>query len=835
MLARWLEWLIADAVFGARQLAKHKVASFAAILSLALGIGASMAAFRLIDALFLRPLPVADPAHLYALTYPTLFEAEIGTNDRFTYPAFRELRASVQNEADLMAISVTLLMDATFGDDEQTERVWRQYVPGSMFREFGLKPALGRLFNEADDLTPGAHPYAVISYDYWSRRFGKDPNILGLKFRTGDDIFEIIGVAPETFTGTDPGTFTDMFVPNMMNVVNLNSEIWNGYRVWLRPRSGAGTRRIQRRLTAALHAYRQEDVKTWAAARRKDERDFYLAASISLAPASGRSPTQHGYQRALEILAVLVGLVLLIACANVANLMTAQAAVRAREMALRISIGAARMRLVQLLLVESALIAIAASTLGLALSWWAAPFVVHKLRMGDQPIRLVLHADWRVTLFALALTFTVTMLFGLAPALRASSVTPAAALKGGDDPHGRRRLMNSLTAAQATFCTFVLFVGGLFIATFERMANQPTGFSSARVLTLESVSKADLSRGQWYQATQQIRTLPGVESAALAQYALMSFNAQTGFIWANGHAPDGTWSNSTWFLGVSPGWFETMKLDLLAGRDFRWDDQFPKVAIVNEKFSHRYFGSESPIGRTFETLSGGGFAGSPGRNGRVPIEIIGVVRDARYEDMRLPVPATAYVPFRTLNSRYGQGFRATFLVRTKPSDPMSLAPMLRREITAARPEIRIATIVSQEELVRSQMVRERLLAALAFFFVVVALALAAVGLYGVLNYAVLERRRELGIRIALGAPSADIASRVTLSSFTMIAIGSTIGIVLGLDSQHYIASLLYQVKATDPNMMALPILFLLGTAALVTVPPVLRALRIDPAALLRSE
>jgi putative ABC transport system permease protein len=211
------------------------------------------------------------------------------------------------------------------------------------------------------------------------------------------------------------------------------------------------------------------------------------------------------------------------------------------------------------------------------------------------------------------------------------------------------------------------------------------------------------------------------------------------------------------------------------------------------------------------------------------------VRDARYEDMRLPIPATAYVPFRTLNSRYGQGFRATFLVRTKPSDPMSLAPMLRREITAAHPEMRVATIVSQEELVRSQMVRERLLAALAFFFVVVALAFAAVGLYGVLNSAVLERRRELGIRIALGAPSADIASRVTFSSFTMIAIGSAIGVALGLDSEHYVASLLYQVKATDPNMMALPILFLLGTASLVTVPPVLRALRIDPAALLRSE
>jgi hypothetical protein len=278
-----------------------------------------------------------------------------------------------------------------------------------------------------------------------------------------------------------------------------------------------------------------------------------------------------------------------------------------------------------------------------------------------------------------------------------------------------------------------------------------------------------------------------------------------------------------------------MHLQLLGGRDFRWDDEFPKVAIVNEKFAQRYFGADSAVGRSFEVTSGGGFAGSPGRNSRVRVNIVGVVGNARYEDMRLPLPATAYVPFRALDSRGGRGFRATFIVRTKPTDPMSLASTLRREIPALQPAIRVANIVTQEKLVQSQMIRERLLATLALFFAAVALVLAAVGLYGVLSFAVLERRRELGIRIALGATSGDIAWRVMLGSFGMIALGLAAGIGLGLKSEHYIAGLLYQVKATDPDMLMVPLVTMLAAAALAALSPLLRAVHIDPAALLRSE
>ena len=831
LIAHWLESLMADVISGWRQIVKHKTVSASAILSLALGIGSCMSAFRLIDALFLRPLPIAQPERFYVITWESYSDGKFETGiDRFDYPALRSLRAAAIDDANVMAISIPMRIDLTFGSDENMERASRQYVSGEMFGQFGLKPAFGRLLSESDDLTPGSHPYAVISWDYWSRRFARDPGIIGRSFRIGNDLYEIIGVAPKGFTGTDPGTFTDVFIPDTMSGPFVSGTC-NCFRMWVSPKPGGNLARIQEKLRAALHRYREEQVKTWTAGRQQQEKDVFLKAQIALEPAgNGRSGTQHGYQRSLTIFAVLVGLVLLIACGNMANLMTAQAGARSREMALRVSIGAGRSRLIQLVLIESAILAAAASALGLAFSWLAAPFVLGRLNPPDDPVRLALNADWLTTLFAVALTFMVTMLFGLVPAFRASSIKPAAALKGGADPHGRRRLMNALVAAQVAFCLFVLFVSGLFISTFERMANQPTGFSSPRVLALESVSKTGLAAEEWYQLAQRLQSTPGVKSAAVAQYALMSNNAMTRFVWANGHAPDGTWSHSTWILGVSPGWFETMKLGILQGRDFRWDDAYPDVAVVNEKFAQRYFGDESPVGRTFEaqTFTNG--------DARVRMRIVGVVPDARYEDMRLPVPATAYLPLRGFDGGVERNHnRATFLVRTRTPDPLAMAATLRRMIHVSRPDIRVANIVTQEELVRSQMVRERLLAALSLFFAAVALILAGVGLYGVLNYAVLERRRELGIRIALGAPSVNIAARVTLLAFAMVVIGASVGIGFGLASERYITALLYQVRVGEPSTLVLPLATMLGALALAALPPVVRAIRIDPAELLRAE
>jgi putative ABC transport system permease protein len=828
LVAPWLESLVADTVFGWRQLLKHKAASAAAVLSLALGIGACTAAFRLIDALFLRPLPVADPGSLYVLSYGWIeFNGTADINSSLDYPSFRVLRAAVKDQAELMAISPASRIDITYGSDQEMERVYRQYVSGWTFAEFGLRPAVGRLFTEADDLKPGAHPYAVISYDYWSRRFGKDPHIVGQTFRNGNDLYRIVGVAPPGFTGTETGMVTDLFVPTMMNARGINGPGMLWLRTWVRVRPGAEPEIVRQRLRSQFLAYRREEVKSWPPNAPKREREEYVSAPVLLEPAAaGFSALQKTYRRALAILGVLVCLVLLIACANVANLMTAQAAARVREMALRVSIGAGKRRLVQLVLMESALLALIASTVGIVFAWWAAPFVVGMINPPDDPARLVLPADWRVTIFAVALTFAVTLLFGLAPALRASAVKPASALKGGDDPHTKRRLMHGLVAVQVAFCFLVHFVAGLFIFTFERLANQPTGFSSARVLTLETVSNAEQPAAAWYEVLDHVRALPGVESAAVAQWALMMGGAWIQPVWANGHSPE-EYPSPPLFLGVSPGWFETMKIALLDGRDFRSDDTFPHVAAVNEAFARRYFDGRNPVGQTFQIKP-------EGRT--IALQIVAYVRDAHYAEMRVPVRATAYVPFGNMSALSPQGTdRATFLVRSESPNPMALASMLRREIPRARSELRVSNVVTQEELVRDQTIRERMLATLSLFFAAVALVLAGVGLYGVLDYAVVGRRRELGIRIALGARNADIARRVTIEVFSMLVLGAVCGLALGLGSARYIATLLYQVKATDAPMLALPVVTILSAALLAALPPVLRAIHIDPSEMLRAE
>jgi predicted permease len=842
IVSAWLDSLMADARFGWRQLLKHKIASAASILSLALGIGASMAAFRLIDALYLRPLPVVDPGRLYVLTYDRLFEGKVSSDDLFDYRGFQRLRSAVADEAELVAIGYQNRVDLTFGSDQDTERVWRQHVSGSMFDVFGLKPALGRLFGDDDDRVPGERPYAVISYDYWSRRFGNDPAVIGRRFRIGSRVLEVIGVAPRGFTGTDPGTFTDVFLPSMMETQAASGTIY--CRTWLRPRLGANLDRVRERLSGALHTYRAEQVKEWSPDRRREEAKYFVAAPVSFESATaGWSGTQRHYRgplgnrRALMIFTVLVGLVLLTACANVANLMTFRSAARSREMALRVSIGAGRGRLVQLVLMESAMVASAASLVGIVFSSWAAPFIVNRLSLPSAPMRVAFAADWRVAFVAIAVTSAVTLLSWVVPAVRVSLIAPVSALKGGDSPHGRRRWMYVLLASQVAFCVLVLFVAGLFIATFERMANQPTGFSAARVLTLETASRAGLPAEQWYQAVQHMRTVPGVESAALAQYALMSFHAQTRYVWANGHSPDGTWTNSTWFLGVSPGWFEAMKLPLLQGRDFRWDDEYPHVAVVNETFARRYFGAESPVGRTFEIRDTENPNAPGGETGtRVSVRIIGLTRDARYEDMRLPIPATAYVPFRRLTAGVEkEDSAATFIVRTKTEDPLAVASLMRREITKAQPAIHVDNVVPEETLVDSQLILERLLATLSLFFAAVALVLAAVGLYGVLHHVVLQRRREIGIRMAIGAQAGRIVQLVTMQALTLVIVGAAAGIAFGMIAVRYVATLLYHVKPTDVGVLAVPVLTILAAAVLAAVPPVIRAVRIDPVNVLRAE
>jgi len=820
-LVPWLASLRADAIFGWRQLVRRKVTSAAAILSLALAIGACTGAFRLIDALLLRPLPVANPERLYALAREAFYDGKMQSFDQWAYPSFQLMRAAAKDQAELIAVSYGDRTDLTYKADSEMEKAVVQYVSGWMFGTFGLRPALGRLLAENDDLKPHASPYAVLSYDYWRRRFGQDPKVIGRTFRMGDDLYEIVGVGPAPFTGTETGTVTDVFVPAMMHPGAIHDD-WTWHRTLAQLKAGVAVGPLRAKLDATSHAFEEERAKGFTG-MSKEFIDAFLGQKLVLEPAAaGASNLQNEYHRSLIALGVLVALVLLIACANVANLMTAQAASRAREMALRVSIGAGRLRLVQLVLVESAILALLAGAMGGVFAWWSAPFVVSMINPPDNPVRLDLPADWRVLGFGLALTLGVMLLFGLMPALRASAVKPASALRGGEDPHTRRRTMHALIAAQVAFCFLILFVAGLFAATFERLSDRPTGFSADRLLLLHTVAQREEAPVFWDQVAEHLRTVPGVEAVALAGWPLLDGNGWNGFISVNG-APPGP--DLAYFLAVSPGWVGTMRIPFIDGRDFRPGETAPGVAIVNETFAKEFFKGENPIGQSFA------------KTGELPCKVVGVVRDAPYRNVREPILPSVYVPIRRTDTHGAvEPMRgATFIVRTASANPMALASILRREVPRVRPEFRVNNIRTQADLVRAQTVRERVLAMLALFFAAVALLLAAVGLYGVLDYSVLQRRREIGIRMAIGAPAGSIAGLVTVEIFAMVLVGALAGVALGMASVRYIEALLYHVKPAEPAMLLLPSCTILAAALLAALPAVFHAVRIDPVAMLRSE
>ncbi len=825
-LIGWLESLRADAVFGWRQLAKTKMTSAAAIFSLALAIGACTSAFRLIDAVLLRPLPVAHPERLYDLARQAIGpEGKPETFDSWAYPAFQLMRAAVKNDAELIAMSYAEPVDLTYKSDEEMERAYLQYVSGWMFSTLGVKPALGRLLTENDDLKPGGHPYAVISYDYWTHRFGQDPKVIGRTFRMGNELYEIVGVAEAPFTGTMPGTMVDIFVPTMMHPAVTRKD-WDWHRTLAVVKPGAALEPMRQKLEATSRAFEEERAKGFLG-MSKEEIDNFLNQKLVLERAeTGVSNLQRETRRPLEILGVLVTLVLLIACANVANLMTAQASARAREMAVRVSIGGGRWRLVQLVLVQSAWLAVLAAAVGGLFAWWSGPFVVSMINPPNNPARLDLPADWRVLAFGVALALGVTLLFGLAPALRASSVNPVSALKGGEDPHSKRRLMHALIAVQVAFCFLVLFVAGLFVTTFKRLSEEPTGFSADRLLVLDTVAKQPQPVEFWEQVAEHLRGVQGVQMVALADHPLLGGSSWNNFISVNGAPPNGVLA---YMRSISPGWLDTMKIQLIDGRDFLPSDMQPGSAIVNETFAKTYFDGVDPVGKAVDLSMDEGV--------RLRYQIVGLVGDVRYRDLREPILPQLYVPFHSVDASgaSGKSSAGTLLVRTTLANPMTLASVLRQEVPRARPEFRVSRIRTQLEINQSHTVRERLLATLALFFAIVALLLAGVGLYGVLHYSVLQRRREIGIRIAIGARAGSVARLVTLDVFSMVLLGAAAGVGLGMISVRSIESLFYQVKATDLQMLALPALAILAGALLAALRPVIQAVRIDPASMLRAE
>jgi putative ABC transport system permease protein len=817
----WLESLRIDFVFGLRQLKRNKITSIAAILSLGLAMGSCVGAFRLIDALLWRPLPIAHPERLYALSrHGITFDGSYGELTDWSYPDFVNMRNAVAKKADLLAVSFSDRADVTFGSSQETEKATVQYVSASLFHVFGLHPAAGRLFLDADDSDHGGQPYIVLSYDYWTRRFGRDPKAVGSSMRIGSRLYQIVGVSEPAFTGTEPGTIIEVFLP-----AAINEEAKDPGSSWMRIYAivppGTPTGPLASQLQNLYRALVTEQVKGYTGVQ-KEILDKVIQQRVVLEPAgSGASYLQSQYQRALGALGILVALVLLIACVNVANLMTAQAAARMQEMALRVSIGAGRHRLVQLVLAESALLAAGSALVGAFFAAWSAPFVVSRISQPDGLVRLVLPADWRVVLFALALIVAVMLLFGLLPALRASSVRPVSALKGGDDPHARKRLMHGMIAAQVAFCALVVFFAALFVTTFKRLSSQPLGFTPENLVLLNTDADKPQPPETWEQVRASLEQIPGVRQTAITQIELLSGVSWISYVSTHG-APSPILA---YFSGISPGWMETMKISLIKGRDFRSTDASPNVAVVNQTFAKTYFPGIDPIGQFFTR-----------RNDRV--QVIGIMHDVPYNTLRNPSLPVAFVPFRRLgkDGKEMTLYAPNFVVRLDPAVPLeTMKPVLRQAIAKAHAGLRVSNLRTQQELIDAQTVRERLLAMLAFFFAGVALFLAGIGLFGVLQYTVLQRRREIGIRIAIGAQRSGIARLVTSQIAVMIALGAAAGLVAGIFAARSIQTLFYAVKSTDAGTLVIPAAAIFSVAVVAVVPAITRAIHTDPAEILRAE
>jgi putative ABC transport system permease protein len=808
-----LDAIFADVVFGWRQLRKHRGVTIAAVLSLGLAVGATTAAFRLVDAVLLRPMPVADPEGLF-LVASTFADAEFRPDysDSFDYPTLRRYRDAVGNRGDVMLLGSAARLSARIGSSEEPEHIYRQYVSGNVFPSFGLQPAAGRLIGPGDDQLPGAHPVAVITYDYWTRRFNRRADIAGQTLRIGSKQFEIIGVAPKGFVGTEPGRLTDVFAPSMMmTAAALDSPGWSWFRMWVRPKNGADAKEIQQIMQADFAADHRVKAARMPPETPKARVDAYLREEIALIPAaSGASGVKKQYRSPLLILMTLVALVLLVACANVANLLIGQALTREKEMALRLSIGAGRGRLVQLVLIESLLLAAMATAVGSLIASWSAPLVVSMLAPPDEPVRLVLNAGWRSIAFGALLTLAVTMLFGVAPALRASSARPLHALRGGENPRGQWRLTHSLIAIQMTFSVAVLFVAGLFLTTFHRLSTQPLGFAGNGLVILDVDAPDTLEAERWAQI---------VGAAAVAGWTPLSGNTWSGRVVMPGRIPP---SLPPYFVTVGPGYFETLGIPMRSGRDFRAGDPQPKVVkklaipgvgIVNDAFAKVYFDGRNPVGQRVDI-------------GGTTMEIVGVVGDAVYRNLRERIRPQAYVPFES-------GGNASVVFRTKRDEAAFGTEVSKRLVTM--PGGLHVDVTDMTAVVRRQLLRERLLAILSMFFAGVAVLLAGVGLYGVSNHAVIRQRREIGIRLALGAGAGRIVGHVTGGLFLMISIGAAAGLAAGVAGGRFVESLLFGVRATEPSAVIAPLAALFGAAAVAALPAALRASRLNPSKALRSE
>jgi len=832
---QWLQDFFRDVRFGLRMLVKYRTASLAAIVSLGLAIGASTGAFALVDALILHPLPVPYPNQLIdiALLLPPFFSPENVSHeaDLFSFPQYELFRDITRDRADLFALRLSGgFQSAMFDDSGHTsENVRTDSISGAGFEILRIKPALGRLIQPRDDSLTAGHPVAVLSYAFWRRRFGANPSVLGHWVTIGRKQFQIIGISEAPFSGVQPGYLTDVWLPLAIaaDPRNLTDPDRGEVHVWGRLHDGVERSQLLPPLQAAntnfLHErVRNNPLRNLHGAQLKQFVDSPL--HVRDVSRGLDSLFRLQFRRPLWILTLICLLLLLIACANVANLMLARASARDAEIALRISLGAAKFRLIQQMLVEGGQLACFAGALGLLFATFTAPLIVTRLGSTDFPAWLSVSPNYRIVAFAALLTLVTAILFGLVPALRASSVSPNGSLKeAAARQSAKLRSLHWILAAQVGFSVAVLFLSGLLLLSFRKLLSVDLGFVSNNVVLFDLAPRDPDSHhpDSGVKLIDHIRTLPFVQSASISQQRPMGGD----FVWIStpiirlpGRANETVRPTE---VPVSQGFFSAMKIRWLAGRDFRPEELITarSSVVVNQAFANTFFPGRNPIGLTFEK-----FGDDP-----TPVkeQIIGLVANARVDNLREPEHPTIYSPLHDVVG-------ATLNVRTR-SRALPLIPSLRKEIDAVSPETKVRGDILLQSQIDDTLISERLLALLGGFFSTVALVLAGVGLYGVVNYAVVRRTREIGIRIALGARRPEMVRLVTSETSTPVVAGIAAGILIGSGLARYLASQLFHVNATDFWSLFAPVACILIAAAAACLPPVFHAASTDPLVALRHE
>lgn len=840
----FLETIWQDVRYSLRNLAKNPAFTLVVVLSLALGIGANTAIFSLIDAALLKMLPVSHPEQLVNFTTSN---RDFGANYAFAYPAFQRFRENRRVFAGVFAFYDLDKMNLEVNG--QGGIAMGQAVSGNYFPTLGVHPALGRMILPADGQAREQGAVAVIGYDYWRTRFAMDRAIVGRQIVLNNAPFTIIGVTAPGFYGLQPGARLDVSVPlNMVGQVRpgwaaagspydvLRSPFRNWLHIMARLRPGitvekalAATQPVQAQtVREAVESMGGLPFNSPAARRSWLETKLVLSAG-----GQGLSDLRQQFSKPLYIVMSIVGLLLLVSCANVANLLLSRANSREKEIAVRFAIGAGRRRLVRQLITESALLAVCGGGLGLLLAFAGSGSLLALMARSNSPVTLTIHPDGAILGFTLGVSLLTVLLSGLIPALRATRINLSAsqvqATRNSGKTTARSGLGKSLVVLQVAVSIVLLIGASLLARSLGNLENLRPGFSKDHVLLFsinpESIGHKGPERADMYQRMLgKLEAVPGVRSASLSIYSPLSGgNSDTNPVVEGYTPPPGKELAPVDIEVVAPGFFKTLGISVLSGRDFTSADRndTPKVTIVNQTMAHYYFGDSNPIGRRFSIP---GWLGDPR-----PMRIIAVVGDARYHDLREQAAPMAYVPFLQSDEP-----RVTFALRTSVR-PEALMNAVRRAVAEVDSRLPLFDVQTLSEQVDKSLVEQRLVASLSTVFGVLAVILACVGLYGLMAYAVTRRTNEIGIRMALGAQRSQVAGMVLRETLTLVVMGLAIGIPASLAVSRLISSELYGLKPNDPLTILMAGIAMAGVAALAGYLPARRASRVDPMTALRYE